>query len=355
MSSSKFLLRNLILGLFCIGFGVEDIREIVEEVGGVSLTDTAIYKYRIRGKGVKNRAKKPGRPGFWTSVRKKKLAKELERLQRDPGTDFEVTGSYLKRKLRFSCGISCIRKELNRQGYHWRAPKNYVDIDSKDCKERRDFCREFGQKRISYFYNTLFLDEKKFTPTNTPASRIRRGRQLVRGIYRKKGQATRFCRPSKHDMVSKTTKVLGGFLYNCEKPLVLWSIYKTFNSKVFVREILKVKRKHPQMNRICLDAHRAHTSRYTRGILEDHGLELIFLPKRSPDLSCMDFACWNFIERCLNAKKMGSRVETLKVWNSRLMRTARSSVGKPYVLKVLRSFLSRLAKCLNARGDRFRE
>ena len=350
------LLSVLISSLWSLGYAYPDIEELMDEIDhSNSDHSSTIYKYSSKLHKCK-KSSKIGRPPYWTIKRSKKLIKTLESLQRHTNCDFEVTAETLRRRLRLRCSLSSIffsiRKELNRNGYYWRNPTNFKDLTASGFQSRLSWCQQYLQKHITFWKNSLFLDEKKFNPTNSRDRRIHEARCRVRGICRKKGQALLFTRPSQHDQASQTTKVIAGFQFSCPRPLVLFETYKKFNSKYFVEMMLKMKKKHG-VRRIVCDFHKAHTSKYTRTALAENGMELIFLPKRSPDLSPLDFCCWHKIETTMSKYKGGD--ESMKRWLTRLKRTSHRAINKTYVLSVLESFKTRLEKCIDRNGNRFSE
>ena len=85
------------------------------------------------------------------------------------------------------------------------------------------------------------------------------------------------------------------------------------------------------------------------------GLKPIGLPKRSPDLSPLDFAVWDKIvgEKRKSEKNFPTRKqETKKRFIARLKRTA-ETMGRAFLKKTMRSMRNRLVACHQANGGLF--
>lgn len=139
-------------------------------------------------------------------------------------------------------------------------------------------------------------------------------------------------------LVETATKVPGGFMQSAGAPIVLWSYHKSFHAAYSCQQLKLNKKKHG-LKRVVLDCHKVHSSRKVAAWCEANSVQRIFVPKRSPDVSPLDFAMWRQVESHMAKKK---RKEPFKKWFSRLKRTARRVCGKPYISKVLRNFVKRL-------------
>ena len=105
-----------------------------------------------------------------------------------------------------------------------------------------------------------------------------------------------------HRLLLSLLVVLGGFIASQEVPVVLWSRYQKFNTSWFVEQIENLRRR-VSFSYILADHHTVHRSQGTLNALRRLGVTMLWVPKRSPTLSPMDFTVWKYVERKATPKK----------------------------------------------------
>ena len=297
--------------------------------------------------------KKRGKKGWWTRARDERLCKVVNDLQGDPEFASELCASDLKRRLKIPLSASSIRRRMNKLGFRWRRPIPMVDLCTDDVEIRRRFCLAYKDKGSVWWGNTLCLDSKKFQSVRGHAERLRRQRQRVRGVWRKKGDKSIGARrPRKYDLQAPSPmNILGGV---CKGRVILWHRYQKFNSEVFCKAVGAVCDKYG-VHRVLLDMHKVHTSKATQSYFEKKGIELVYVPPRSPDLSPCDYGLWNDIERRLmpQVAKMKGTVSH-ETYQSALFKVAKST-DENFVKGLVSSMKSRISKTIAAKGARFQE
>ena len=347
---------SVIFGLYnYLELPVVEIAEFFTAIG-MSMHSSTIYRHTRSPPRVASK-KRAGRPGYWTPEREARLMELLEELQEDPGCDFEVTSSLLKRKGKFRVTASSVRRKLSSLGFRWVAPKPLEDLSLEDVNARFCFSREYASKTFSYWWNTLILDEKKWEGINSAMSKQKFGRMLVRGVWAKRSgpRRVRQSRPRKGNLpTTPPTTINGGFFRG---RCVLWEAYDGGqSSETFCEQVLEVCHYYG-IKRVLCDCHKAHVASDTFEDFESAGVELIHVPKRSPDLSPCDFGWWSVIGRLMMKRCRSGYPRSLKAFRTKLYRAARDSCTDEFFRGLLvdgdRSLQSRINLCFDAGGGRF--
>ena len=316
---------------------------------GVDVSKRSVVRWSSNKpqKGVK---KKQGRPGWWSVDREKQLVSEMKSIQGGRELQKECTAALLKKRLKIPLSESTIRRKLNSLGYFFRRPMSYAQLEPSDIRERLDFASaHVGRQSRFWESGTLFIDSKKFRIGNTPAARRHNAACAVRGVWRKVGEPRVHSRPRKGDLCKYPgVNIMGGVMGG---KVVLWEAHTKFTSAVLQQMIAKCQKKcekagHP-IRRIVLDQHVCHTSKETRAFFKRVGLQALYVPKRSPDLSLMDYSVWSDVESRMRATPIVGSISASN-WQDLLAKQAKK-VKASCVLK------ERLLRVIESGGYRFSE
>ena len=121
-----------------------------------------------------------------------------------------------------------------------------------------------------------------------------------------------------------------------------------------------LRARYPRTRRFCiLEDNDPTGNRSKKGIeaKRQAHLEVLHIPKRSPDLNVMDYAVWAEVERRMRAQEKkwpASKAETRTAFARRLDRTARG-LSNDFIDKSVMDLQRRTKRLLDAEGGLFEE
>ena len=213
----------------------------------------------------------------------------------------------------------------------------------------------------------IHLDNHAFKVATTTAGRKLLAKRVVRGVYRKKSKSLRpgHVKPNSklHLGLGKGILKAGGV--GGGKVLVWHTIEGSWSGETAATFYTEVVRP-------ALDNHYGARRKYC--ILEDNDptgnqsnkgkaakraakLEILALPKRSPELNVMDYAVWTAVERRMRAQEKkwpAGKQETRAEFVRRLDRVA-WSLPKEFIDKSIGDLQRRCERLYEARGGLFEE
>ena len=259
---------------------LEDIQSTIEEIhpNASRTTIKRLRSIKVKGKELKKRR------SYWNPARDLKLLQAAHELQIDPNCLSNVTSEDIRRRCRFRCSASYVRRRMNQLGVNAYKPLRMKDPSESDRIMRLEFCKK-AKKRIAkdpaFFDKCVWLDQKRFKYGRTVSKRKELARGRTTFIYRSKGSRKIYTRPNRNveDNV-QSLRVNAAVVPSAG--YVLWEDYSKFNSEYFCLFLRKIKKDCPQAKVVLLDHHKVHTSKEVSLDAKRTGLEPMFTPKRSP-------------------------------------------------------------------------
>ena len=214
----------------------------------------------------------------------------------------------------------------------------------------------------------VHLDNHAFKLATTSQGRKLLAKRVVRGVYRKKGKSLR---PGHVKPCSKLHLGLGGRGVlkaggvGGGKVLVWHTVDGTWSGEVAAKFYTEVVRKAieqhygPKRKYCILEDNDPTGNRSAKGMDAKRAanLEVLALPKRTPELNVMDFAVWSEVERRLRKQERSwptSKRETRAEFERRLNRTAKA-LPKEFIDKSIGDLKRRCERLYAAKGGLFEE
>ena len=337
----------LIFGLWCSGFGLQEVNEIFE-MGGYPVSMSSIKRIVANQATEKASKKKPGRKPFFDKFRLSRLGALMNKLT-DARQDHELTVPYIHRVSRFKCSVHVIKRAIADLGWHTVRPRHRKDPLPTDDGDRLSFCKKYVS--VKDWGDCLFIDETpRFRYGKTVALRKSHKRGAIRFVWHKTGkpQYKRPATPPKADQDNyQQLRIIGGVIASRAKPVCLWGQYQRLTAGAFLN-FMKETRKSTSFRRVVLDHHKSHCAKEVKRWFAKEGIEAIYIPKRTPGLDVMDYSVWSEILRSFN--KSPVRKESEKSFCKRLEKCARG-LPSSFVRKAVGDFSRRMKTCISRGGS----
>ena len=318
----------------------------------------------------KKAPQKIGRPQKLSEANIDRIVKTLENMVDTADGDEEVTLHMLMRRCRVKACQRTVFNALHSRGYRFRNMRQKPIMTPTDIEERFRWARRYRAKSSAWWLRAvhIHIDNKAFKVATTQAGRKLLAKRVVRGVYRKKGKSLRpgHVKPnSKLHLGLGGRGILKGGGVGNGKVLVWHTIDESWSGETaagFYKDVV----------RPALDEHYGAKRKYC--ILEDNdptgnhsnkgkaakqaaSLQLLALPKRSPDLNVMDYAVWAEVERRMRAQEKkwpAGKHETRAEFERRLDRIARG-LPKEFIDKSIGDLQRRCERLYDAKGGLFEE
>ncbi len=314
--------------------------------------------------------KKQGRNAKLSKADVDALERRLDDMIVAADTKYHVTGLMLKKAANSKASVKTIQKALRQRGIYFRKLREKPLLTPDDIKDRFKFGKKNKDKPLSFWKKMTYIDGKNFKTYLTAKTRKLAAQHRTWGAYRKpgKGLSGGYVKPKRgmnFNTGSKSSLVIGGIgagkmvmWYEVSKGL--WSGQAAADMyKKGLRPALDAKWPKKQTSYTILEDNDPTGFKSTKGeaAKEEAKLEVFRIPKRSPDLSPMDFAIWPEInKRMRNQEKNwpGSKRETRANYLKRLRRTAMRLPAR-LIDKTIRDMKRRCQKVYDAKGGFFEE
>ena len=314
---------------------------------------------------------KRGRPQALSRKDVTKLHHILKTLIRQARARREVTMAMLKKKARCKACARTIRTALAKKNIKFRKFRTKPLLTASDRKARREFALKYKDKTIAWWLRAIqmHIDVKTFPLYTTKAGRDVAAQREVRGAYRQPGQgldAAYVVAPKdvRYHPNVHSAKIAGGV--GSDGRVVLWEMLKgkwsgDAAAKLYEGPVRRaLSRANPRKRMFTLLEDNDPTgwkSGKAVAAKKKARIEVFTIPKRSPDLSVMDYAIWKAVttrmrrqEQKFAANKVESKVEYL----DRLKRVAKS-LPRASVIGAIQDMRRRCQRLHAARGGHFEE
>ena len=208
-----------------------------------------------------------------------------------------------------------------------------------DVRERYTWAKKYSGQSKAWWLKTVHvhLDNHVFKVATTSIGRKLLAKRVVRGVYRQRGKSLRpgHVKPHAKNHLSLGTKgILKAGGVGDGKVLVWHTIdgkWSGDQAAEFYKGVVQpaLKEHFPLKRKFCILEDNDPTGNQSKKGLQakrDAKLEVLHIPKRSPDLNVLDFAVWSEVERRMRKQEQkwpASKRETRKAFERRLDRTAK--------------------------------
>ena len=282
----------------------------------------------------------------------------------------EVTLAMILRRAKVKVSERCARKALQKRNVRFRRMRSKPLLTKDDVKERFRFARKHRRKSKAWWRSKvhLYIDLKSWKVYPNAKSRALAAQRQVRGAYRAPGEGLGegyvvVPKHLKQNTGAKPAMIAGGV---GKGRVRLWhEVGRKWNSKVAsdlylgpVRAALR--RSWPRKRKfVMLEDNDPTGFKSTAGERAKKAAKIgIFsIPKRSPDLSVMDYAIWKRIDTLMRRQEKRwkrTKKETRAEYLARLRRTARN-LPATFVNRAIANMKERCQRLYKARGHLFEE
>ena len=299
------------------------------------------------------------------------LQRILKTLIRRARARREVTMAMLKKKARCKACARTIRTALAKKNIKFRRLRTKPLLTAHDRKARREFALKYKDKSLAWWLRAIqmHIDVKTFPLYTTKAGRDVAAQREVRGAYRQPGQGL----DAAYVVVPKdvryhpnvlSVKIAGGV--GSDGRVALWEVIKSKWSgdaaaKLYGGAVRRaLVRANPRKRRFRLLEDNDPTGwKSGKGVVAKRTarIDVFTIPKRSPDLSVMDYAIWKAVTtrmRRQEQKFAANKVESKADYLDRLKGIAKS-LPRALVMRAIQDMRRRCRRLHAARGGYFEE
>jgi len=314
---------------------------------------------------------KRGRKDLLTRVQVNLLMRVMKAKIKEAAAKREVTLAMIIKRAKVKAGERCVRKALQKRGVRFRRMRSKPILTKEDVKHRFAFAKKHRKKSRKWWQKQhihLYHDIKDFPSYTNAAARAVAAQREVRGAYRvaADGLDENYVVLPKHlkyNTGTKSVRIAGGVGNGRVR---LWhELAKKWNGKAAealylgpVRSALR--RSCPRKRSYCILEDNDPTGfKSTAGekAKKSAKIRVFKIPKRSPDLSVMDYAIWKQVTRNMRRQEKRfrkSKKETRAEFAARLERTAKN-LPKQFIDKAIGNMKERCQRLYKARGHLFEE
>lgn len=317
------------------------------------------------------KAPKPiGRPPALTEAKIDRIVKLLETMVDEAEGNHEVNMAMLMRRGRLKVCAKVVAKALHARGYRFRDMRQKPILTPADIKERYAWAKQYRGKTAAWWLKTVHvhLDNHMFKVATTAAGRKLLAKRAVRGVYRQKGKSLRpgHVKPNQKQHLSLGVKgILKAGGVGDGKVLVWHTIDGAWSGDQAAALYANVvhpalKGQYPGKRKFCiLEDNDPTGNRSNKGVRAKQAanLDVLHIPKRSPDLNVMDFSIWSEVERRMRRQEKNwpaTKRETRAAYERRLNTTAKR-LPPEFINRSVSDLKRRCERLYEAKGGLFEE
>ena len=311
-----------------------------------------------------------GRPPALSETKIDGIVGLLEQMVDEADATHEVTMDMLMKRGRLKVCKKVVAKALHARGYMFRDLRQKPILTPDDVRERYKWTKKYSGQSKAWWLKTVHvhLDNHVFKVATTSSGRKLLAKRVVRGVYRQRGKSLRpgHVKPHAKNHLSLGTKgILKAGGVGDGKVLVWHTIdgkWSGDQAAEFYKGVVQpaLKEHFPLKRMFCILDDNDPTGNQSKKGLQakrDAKLEVLHIPKRSPDLNVLDFAVWSEVERRMRKQEKkwpASKRESRKAFERRLDRTAKH-LPEEFVKKSIGDLQRRCELLVQAKGGLFEE
>ena len=315
-------------------------------------------------------SEKRGRKELLTKVDVNLLVRTTKALIQQAAAKREVTLAMILRRAKLKVSQTCARKALQKRGVRFRKMRSKPLLTKDDVKARFRFAKKYRNKPRAWWRShvQLYIDLKSWKVYTNSKSRALAAQREVRGAYRERNQGLGegyvvVPKDLKQNTGAAAAKIAGGV---GKGRVLLWhDVGRAWNGKAASDLYLgplraALRRSFPKKRKfMVLEDNDPSGFKSAAGIeaKKSAKIRIFEIPKRSPDLSVMDYAIWKRIQTLMRKQERRwkkSKTETRAQFLARLQRTAKA-LPSTFVNKAIGNMRVRCQKLYRAKGHHFEE
>jgi hypothetical protein len=345
-----------------------DDKEVPSEIAERLGRDKSVITRLLVKKVVRQ---KQGPPTLLTDAQVDFMVKRLDELVRKANCKYHVTADMLKRSTRLKVTVRTMQTALRKRNIYFRKLREKPCLTEQDIADRYAFAKKYRSRTKAWWNKTIhaFIDGKHFKVYLNKTQRERAAQHATFGAYRApgKGLCGGYVKPKKSlnfNTGAKSALVLGGVGGG---RMLLWHTVSDGRwsgqaaANMYAGPLRRALNKKYPGKRKCfvLEDNDPTGFRSAKGIKAkaDSKIEPFAIPKRSPDLSVMDYAIWSQVNRRLRKQEASwkkGKKETRCQYVARLRRTA-MRLPTEFIVKSIGDMVRRCKRLHEAKGGYFEE
>ncbi|CAE7255135.1 F52C9.6 [Symbiodinium natans] len=315
-------------------------------------------------------AQKQGRPAALTNAQVDMLERRLDELIVKADGQSTITVDKLRKATKVKASTQTILAALHKRNIYFRKLREKPVLTPADVKARLAFAKKYRGKSKTWWLRNIhaFIDGKYFQVYLTGKERARAATHGTFGAYRRpgKGLCAGYVKPKagslRHNTGAKgvllQVGIGGGHVVTVHEVKARWNgqaavtFYKALRSGL--SKTWPAKRKYT-----VLEDNDPTGYKSAKGVAAkaEEGISVFEIPKRSPDLSLLDYAVWKEVNKRLRRQEKSwpkKKREGRPAYVARLKRTIRN-LSKDFLVKSIGDMVRRCQRLYEAKGHFFEE
>ena len=333
----------------------------VSEIARLLCRDKGTISRQLRSSSSSSALAKPkkrpsGRRPALTTAQIDRLESKVRNMTKAADARFQVTVNMIKQALGLKCCERVILNALHGRGIYLHPLREKPVRTPEDVRDRKAFADLYKGKSEAWWTKGVhaYLDNKLFPVYTTEKGRSYAAKRVARGTFRKAGEglAKGHVKPKNNLKFNTGAQSLNvAAAISAERTLMFHVIDGRWNSEsasdMYRNKLAPALRKaFPTKRRFLLledNDPSGYKSRAGKEAKAAMRIDVLELPRRSPDLNPLDYGYWSEVNRRMRSQERSftrSFRETRKAYTARLRRTA---------LRLPATFLNRLVRSMKRR------
>ena len=311
-----------------------------------------------------------GRPEKLSPQQQKALIRTVQSMTRNANARYQVTAAMLRKALKLKVCDRTILTCLHKHGIYMHRLREKPVRTTQDISDRKAFAQKFVGKPASFWTHKVhaYLDNKTFPVYLTHKGRTYAAKQAAKGTFRRRGEGLGrgHVKPRKGMKYGGGTKPVMIACALSRKGVLMWhevrGPWNAANATKMYAQALHpaLKAQNPGARTFLVLEDNDPSGYKSRAAVAEKSrlhVNILAIPKRSPDLNPLDYGFWAEVNRRLRRQELKfaeGKKESRQEFLVRLRRTAKR-VPEGVCAKLISSMKRRVADLETAAGGDFEE
>ena len=340
----------------------------VREIAGLLQRDETTIRRQMKSARLRGGRPGVGRPRHLSPKEEAKIVRMTDRMIEQADGEWQVTADMVKKALKLKCCTRVILNALHKHNFYFHAMRQKPMLTKVDVEQRSSFAEEHYRKPATFWTDKVhaFMDNKFFPTYLNAKSRAFARKSRPHGTFRAPGQGLGrgHVKPRKDLKQNFGPSVNVAVAISSKKVLMCHVVSGAWNAKAAVEMYTNalapaLQKEHPGKRSFLLledNDPTGYKSNKAKDVKKVLGVNVLEIPKRSPDLNPLDYAFWSEVNKRLRtqeAKFADNYTETRCSFARRLRRTI-LRIG-PGTLRPMVSNMKRRCMLLREASGRYFE
>ncbi|CAE8720920.1 unnamed protein product [Polarella glacialis] len=298
---------------------------------------SSVFRH-VKAMSSKKKAKPVGRPPSLSSKEVDRIVSKAKDLIKVADSKYQVTASMIRPGARLTCCVRTVLDALHSRGLYLHPMREKPVRTEEDEQCRLEFATTYGAKPLSFWAKTVdaYLDNKWFPVYLNSRGRAYAAKRTARGSFRSPGDglAKGHVKPRKNTKVNFGKSVMISAAISGSKVLVWHKVegqWDAVNASLMYGKLLApaLRKARPNLKRKFLvledNAPSGYKSKLAIATKLEHKINVLELPRRSPDLNPLDYGFWAELNKRMRTQELtfrDTKKETRDEYIERLRQTA---------------------------------